>query len=103
MHSMFENANNFDQPLNSWDVSKVEDMGSMFRSAKNFNQPLDNWDVSNVSYMYSMFKRASNFNQPLDNWDLSNKPYGAEELELFRQSKAQVVEQTESKKKAFHR
>ena len=78
-------------------------MGSMFRSAKTFNQPLNNWDVSKVENMTGMFRGAKNFNQPLDKWDLSNKPYGAKDLEKFRQSKAQVVEQTESKKKAFHR
>ena len=46
---------------------------------------------------------TATFNQPLDNWDLSNEPDGAEELEQCRQSKVQVVEQKESKKKAFHR
>ena len=31
-----------------------------------FNQPLDKWDVSNVSNMGSMFERTKKFNQPLD-------------------------------------
>ena len=53
--------------------------------------------------MYGMFKGTKKFNQPLDNWDLSNKPYGAKDLEKFRQLKEQVIEQTESKKKSVHR
>ena len=80
-----------------WDVSKVKDMSLMFYGAKIFNQPIGNWDVSKVSNMYGMFYGAKNFNQPLDNWDLSNKPYGAEDLEQFRQSKAQGVEQKDGK------
>ena len=78
-------------------------MSGMFFEAITFNQPLENWDVSNVEEMMCMFREAKNFNQPLDKWDLSNKPYGAKDLEKFRQSKGQVVEQKESKKKAFHR
>ena len=50
-----------------------------------------------------MFSNATTFNQPLDNWDLSRDPDGTEELERFRQSKAQVVEQTESKKNSIYR
>jgi len=100
---MFCSAESFNQPLNSWDVSKVKDMFSMFNGATSFNQPLNNWDVSKVENMSGMFFLAERFNQPLDNWDLSREPCGAEDLEKFRQSKGQVVEQKESKKKAFHR
>ena len=78
-------------------------MSGMFWGAKNFNQPIGNWDVSKVTNMYGMFKGTKKFNQPLDNWDLSNKPYGAKDLEKFRQLKEQVIEQTESKKKSVHR
>ena len=70
----------------------------MFCGAENFNQPLDNWDVSNVTNMVFMFWGAESFNQPLNNWDLSNEPSGAKELEKFRQLKGQGVEQKESKK-----
>ena len=103
MSGMFCFAENFNQPLNSWDVSNVTDMHGMFRFAEKFNQPLNNWDVSKVGFMSYMFCNAHAFNQPLNNWDLSREPDGAEELERFRQSKAQVVEQKESKKKVFHR
>ena len=66
------------------------------RTNKQFNGIAD-WDVSKVKDMSLMFYGAKNFNQPLDNWDLSNKPYGAEDLEQFRQSKAQGVEQKDGK------
>ena len=103
MHGMFYVAKNFNQPIDNWDVSNVESMSGMFWGAKNFNQPIGNWDVSKVTNMYGMFKGTKKFNQPLDNWDLSNKPYGAKDLEKFRQLKEQVIEQTESKKKSVHR
>ena len=103
MSGMFRFAENFNQPLNNWDVSNVRFMDKMFEDAYAFNQPLDKWNVSNVTDMHGMFRFAEKFNQPLNNWDLSREPDGAEELERFRQSKAQVVEQKESKKKVFHR
>lgn len=53
--------------------------------------------------MSLMFQNADKLNRPLDNWDLSWEPDGAEELEQFRQSKVQVVEQKESKRKSIHR
>jgi len=34
----------------------------MFRDATNFNQPLDTWDVSKVTNMYQMFVSATKFN-----------------------------------------
>ena len=73
----------FNQPIDHWDVSNVEEMGSMFAGASSFNQPLENWDVSNVKDMGSMFAGASSFNQPLNQWnvvnveDMSQMFYGA--------------------------
>ena len=46
---MFDEATNFNQPLDKWDVSKVTNMSVMFYGATSFNQPLDNWDVSKVT------------------------------------------------------
>ena len=45
MEHMFDCAENFNQPLNNWDVSNVKEMGCMFYEAKNFNQPLDNFSL----------------------------------------------------------
>jgi len=39
----------------------------MFDEATNFNLPLNNWNVFNVISMREMFKDATNFNQPIDN------------------------------------
>ena len=68
----------FNQPLNNWDVSKVENMYLMFGVVDGtngqgaFNQPLNNWDVSNVTNMAAMFKGHKKFDQDLSNWDVSN-------------------------------
>jgi len=45
-------------------------MSGMFWGALNFNQPLDSWDVSSVTNMYAMFYFATSFNQPLESWDV---------------------------------
>ena len=37
---MFRDAHSFNQPLNKWNVSNVEDMEDMFNNAESFNQPL---------------------------------------------------------------
>ncbi len=66
-----QRVENFNQPLNDWDVSKVENMDCMFCMAISFNQLLNDWDVSNVTTMESMFNGANNFNQPLNDWDVS--------------------------------
>ena len=71
MFSMFNNAEQFDQPLNSWDVSNVSNMAQMFFNARKFNQPLNSWNVSNVRCMFQMFYGATRFNQPLNSWDVS--------------------------------
>ena len=52
---MFYNATAFNQPIGSWNVSKVTDMAAMFAEAKAFNQPIGDWDVSNVTNMSDMF------------------------------------------------
>jgi surface protein len=54
---------NFNQALDSWDISNVTDMSGMFKDAENFNQPLDSWDTSNVKDMREMFKGAIQFKQ----------------------------------------
>jgi surface protein len=63
MSGMFIGAAAFNQPLGSWDVSKVTDMSGMFYQAAVFNQPLGSWDVSKVTDMSGMFNGAAAFNQ----------------------------------------
>ena len=47
-------------------------MKFMFSHAKSFNQKLNNWNVSNVENMTHMFTGAETFNQELNNWNISN-------------------------------
>ena len=56
---MFQNCEDFNQPLNNWNVSNVEDMEYMFQNARSFNQPLNNWNVSKVETMFAMFDAPS--------------------------------------------
>jgi surface protein len=71
MKNMFGGATSFNQPIGSWDVSNVLDMCDLFDNAYAFNQPIDNWNVSNVLNMTSMFSIATSFNQPIGSWDVS--------------------------------
>jgi surface protein len=69
---MFYQASNFNQPLNSWDVSQVTDMSQMFYLASVFNQSLNSWNTTNLKTTYIMFAFATNFNGNISNWDTHN-------------------------------
>jgi surface protein len=78
MSSIFAYLHNFNQNINSWDVSKVTDMRDMFNGATSFNQPLDNWNVSNVSQIVRAFNECTSFKQYLGDWCFIpniNKPW----------------------------
>lgn len=47
-------SSNFNQPISSWDVSNVTNMGSMFEYSL-FNQDINAWSVGNITNMNSMF------------------------------------------------
>lgn len=75
MTNMFYNANNFNQPIGSWNVINVTDMSGMFLNATAFNQTIGTWNVSNVTNMSIMFYNANSFNQFIGTWNVSNVNY----------------------------
>jgi len=72
MEFLFQNAEAFNQDISNWDVSNVTSMLSMFWNAKAFNQDLNSWDVSNVTDMMRVFDKAESFNGDVSDWDVSN-------------------------------
>ena len=51
MSYMFYNCKEFNQPLNNWDVSNVDDMSYMFYNCKESNQPLNKWNIKTNEFM----------------------------------------------------
>ena len=71
MREMFQKASSFNQPINSWVVSKVTDIGVMF-SESPFNQSLYNWNLSELKIADHVFYLATQFNQDISNWNMSS-------------------------------
>jgi surface protein len=69
---LFQNKNQFNQDISSWDVSNVTALEAIFHGAANFNQDIGNWDVSSVTRMWDIFKGATSFNQDIGGWDVSS-------------------------------
>eukprot|EP00956_Cyclotella_meneghiniana_P031339 scaffold82036_cov82-Cyclotella_meneghiniana.AAC.1 len=59
----------FNEPINDWDVSKVERMDRMFYYAKSFSQNLSKWNTERVTTMQEMFYKATAFNGNIENWN----------------------------------
>jgi surface protein len=75
MSGMFYGCEEFNQPLNDWDVSQVTDMSCMFYGCEEFNQLIDNWDVSNVRNISKIFKDCDLIlkNQNISEWVTKNQ------------------------------
>jgi hypothetical protein len=65
---MFRSALEFNQSLNTWDVSNVKNFERMFMITNNFNQDLSEWNVSNAINLELMFHYSRSFNQNLGTW-----------------------------------
>ena len=72
LNGTFSGCDNFNSPVNHWDISNAVGTASMFAGALVFNQPLNNWNMSNVTNMSGMFQGTQQFNQPLSSWDTSS-------------------------------
>ncbi len=72
LSGMFASAEDFNQPLDNWDTSRVVDMTGMFERAISFNQDIGSWNVSSVLYMAGMFANAESFNQDIGSWNVSS-------------------------------
>jgi surface protein len=65
-------------PIDSWDVSQIEDMYAIFcctleyNNMSTFNEYIGSWDVSRVRNMAYMFHGAEVFNQDIGSWDVSS-------------------------------
>ena len=72
MDYMFSQATAFNQDLNTWDVSSVNDMNHMFQYAGSFNQDLNSWNLASVIGMVNMFENAIAFNGNISSWAFPN-------------------------------
>ena len=58
MEAMFLNAMSFNQCLQNWDVSSVENMKLMFWKVKNLCHSFSNWKVDNLEMCENMFEEC---------------------------------------------
>ena len=58
---MFDGAKSFNQPLDRWNVGRVEDAERMFKNARSFSQPLDTWLIPRFCDVSNMFLYAPKF------------------------------------------
>jgi len=58
-------------PIESWDVSGIDNFGGLFKGIAGFDGDVSNWDTSGVVTMSQMFSGASSFNQYIGLWDIS--------------------------------
>jgi hypothetical protein len=66
---IFEDCENFDADLGSWDVSEVISFNSAFRRAKTFTgKGLEQWNVRSLEDATAMFLAASVFNGEISGW-----------------------------------
>ncbi len=85
MEGLFMNQVRFNHSLRRWNTAHVKNFSYMFANAINFNQPLAHWNTSKgVDFSY-MFANATSFNQPLNAWNTSS---GVDFSYMFYRAKA---------------
>ena len=59
--------------VRDWNVGNIEDMSYLFYHEKlwKFNEPIGSWNVSKVTNMRCMFSGAAAFNQDIGSWNVS--------------------------------
>lgn len=73
MTQMFMHNNAFNQPIGSWNTSRVQSLGAMFSSGV-FNQNIGGWNTSNCTSLDAMFNGNTAYNNGGVNsiaWDTS--------------------------------
>ncbi len=72
MSHLFDGASSVSElDLNSWNVGSVKDMSYMFANISRLETDITGWDVSNVENMSGMFSNNFYFNQDIGGWDVS--------------------------------
>ena len=86
MAEMFKGATAFNQPLNSWNTTKVFDMAEMFKGATAFNQPLNGFEINDITIMSDMIKGCSmsceNLSNTLESWATQATTLGKNNINL---------------------
>ncbi len=67
----FEGSTEFNWPIATWNVSKVEDTSYMLSGAAKYDKSLDPWNVETVKKADYMF-RGTSYNQANPNWEPTN-------------------------------
>lgn len=62
-------AEDFNQAIDHWDLSNVEDASEFFYKASSFNQEIGHWNTAKFKNMTGMFSHALVFNQALNDWN----------------------------------
>ncbi|AJM71542.1 BspA family leucine-rich repeat surface protein [Mycoplasma yeatsii] len=68
LEGLFENCDQFNQNIDSWDVRHIRVTKNLFHNARSFNQDLGSWIVKNVTNSDDMFRNAKSFDQDLSSW-----------------------------------
>ncbi|MEQ9299327.1 MAG: LamG-like jellyroll fold domain-containing protein, partial [Cyclobacteriaceae bacterium] len=72
VQGMFQQADAFNQDLNSWDVSTVQNFDRMFTSTDLFDGNISGWTLTAADGMSQMFSGAEAFNSDITGWGVGN-------------------------------